>query len=81
MAIQIANPIVVDKIERFAALSGLSKTAAVEMALDAMLAGKRSDDMDDVRARLDAMLAQLDRIPDLPQGYDPLEWDELGLPR
>ncbi len=81
MAIQIANPIVVDKIERFAALSGLSKTAAVEMAIDAMLAGKPSDDMDVVRAQLDAMLAQFDRIPDLTQGHDPLEWDELGLPR
>ncbi len=81
MAIQIANAIVVGKIERFAALSGLSKTAAVEMAIDAMLAGKTKDDMDDGRARLDAMLAQFDRIPDLPRGHDPLEWDELGLPR
>ncbi len=81
MAIQIANPTVVGKIERLAALSGLSKTAAVEMAIDAMLAGKPSDDMDVVRAQLDAMLAQFDRSPDLPQGHDPLEWDELGLPR
>ena len=31
--------------------------------------------------RLDAILAQLDRVPDLPTGRDPLEWDEHGLPR
>ena len=31
--------------------------------------------------RLDAILAQLDRVPDLPRPFDPLEWDEHGLPR
>ena len=35
----------------------------------------------DARARLDAILAQLDRIPDLPAATDPLSWDEHGLPR
>lgn len=35
----------------------------------------------DVAARFDAILGQLDRIPDLPVPADPLEWDELGLPR
>jgi hypothetical protein len=34
-----------------------------------------------VRARLDAILAQLDRVPDLPGTFDPLDWDEHGLPR
>jgi hypothetical protein len=33
------------------------------------------------RARLDAILAQLDRIPDLPAPADPLDWDEHGVPR
>jgi hypothetical protein len=32
-------------------------------------------------ARMDAILAQLDRVPDLPNPFDPLEWDEHGLPR
>ena len=32
-------------------------------------------------ARLDAILAQLDRVPDLPHATDPLEWDAHGLPR
>jgi hypothetical protein len=30
---------------------------------------------------MDAILAQLDRVPDLPNPFDPLEWDEHGLPR
>jgi hypothetical protein len=34
-----------------------------------------------IRQRLDAILAQLDRIPDLPGPFDPLDWDEHGLPR
>jgi hypothetical protein len=31
--------------------------------------------------RLDAILAQLDRVPDLPPQRDPLQWDEDGLPK
>jgi hypothetical protein len=31
--------------------------------------------------RLDAILRQIDRIPDLPAPFDPLDWDEHGLPR
>jgi hypothetical protein len=31
--------------------------------------------------RLDAILAQLDRVPDLATPVDPLEWDEHGVPR
>ncbi len=31
--------------------------------------------------RLDAILAQLDRVPDLRTPRDPLEWDEHGLPQ
>lgn len=31
--------------------------------------------------RLEAILAQLDRVPDLPTPADPLAWDEHGVPR
>jgi hypothetical protein len=31
--------------------------------------------------RLQAILAQIDRVPDLPEPLDPLDWDERGLPR
>ncbi|MEA2744723.1 MAG: hypothetical protein QOG25_3094 [Acetobacteraceae bacterium] len=33
------------------------------------------------RLRLDAILQQIDRIPDLPAPFDPLDWDEHGLPQ
>ena len=35
----------------------------------------------ETRDRLDAILDQIDRIPDLPEPFDPLDWDEHGLPR
>lgn len=35
----------------------------------------------DAWRRLDAILAQLDRVPDLATPTDTLEWDEHGLPR
>ena len=81
MPIQIANPSVVAKIERLAAETGLSKTAAVEKAVDAMLARRPEQSQQDIKARFDAILAQLDRIPDRPDAFDPLEWDEFGLPK
>jgi len=31
--------------------------------------------------RFDAILAEIDQIPDVPGGVDPLQWDEYGLPR
>jgi antitoxin VapB len=81
MPIQIANPKVVAKIERLATATGLSKTAAVEQAVDAMLATRPRSDASDVTARFRAILAQLDRIPDREDAFNPLEWDEHGLPR
>ena len=35
----------------------------------------------DAWERLDAILAQLDRVPDLPAPVNPLDWDEHGVPR
>jgi len=81
MALQIANPVVVRKIEALARATGLSKTAAVENAVDRMLAEQNLGDQASVWEQFDAILAQLDQIPDLPTAFDPLEWDEHGLPR
>jgi len=78
MALQIANPVVVAKVQRLAQATGLSKTAIVEKAIDRLAAensGARGPE------RLNALLAQLDRIPDREDAYDPLEWDALGLPK
>ena len=81
MALQIANPVVVRKIETLARATGLSKTAAVEQAVDRLLAERRLDQTADVWKRFDALLAQMDQIPDLPTAFDPLAWDDHGLPR
>jgi antitoxin VapB len=81
MALQIANPAVVAKIERLAKASGLTKTAAVEKAVDALLEQETPNQVDDIRRRMRAILGQIDRTPDLPVPFDPLEWDDHGLPR
>ena len=76
-----SNPTVVRKIETLARATGLTKTAAVEKAVDRLLAEQNLDRTADAWERLDALLAQMDQIPDLPNAFDPLEWDEHGLPR
>lgn len=78
MALQIANAVVVGKVERLARATGLSKTAVVEKALD--LLAESAPAPTDPAARLEALLAQFDRIPDRADAHDPLAWDELGLP-
>jgi antitoxin VapB len=78
MALQIAKPAVVAKVERLARATGLTKTAVVEKAVD-RLAGETQRASD--RGRIAALLAQLDRIPDRADAFDPLEWDARGLPK
>ncbi len=78
MALQIANRAVVEKVERLARMSGLSKTALVERAVD-RLATEMA--LSPGKGRMAALLAQIDRVPDRPDAFDPLEWDEAGLPR
>lgn len=79
MALQIANPAVVSKVERLAKRTGLSKTALVERAIDRL--GLETARASDPSARLAALLAQLDRIPDRADAFDPLPWDAQGLPK
>ena len=82
MALQIANPAVVDKIERLAMLTGLNKTAAVEIAVDSLLLeAERSSVRERRTGRIEALLKQFDRIPDRADAHDPLEWDAHGLPK
>lgn len=80
MALQIANRAVVSKVEQLARRTGLSKTAAVERAVDRLL-GETAATKSRPSVRLAALLAQLDRIPDRPDASDPLQWDEHGLPK
>ncbi len=78
MALQIANPVVVAKVERLARETGLTKTAVVERAID-HLASQTQILVDG--GRMAALLAQLDRVPDRAEAFDPLDWDSAGLPR
>jgi len=78
MPLQIANPAVVSKVERLAKTMGLSKTALVERAVDHLARELRNDTAAD---RMAALLGQLDRIPDRQDAFNPLLWDEQGLPR
>lgn len=79
MPLQIANPVVVKKVEQLARHTGLNKTAVVEKAVDRML-GDLQAPQKLHSGQLAALLAQLDRIPDRVDAKDPLEWDEHGLP-
>lgn len=84
MAIQIANPLVVQKIEWLASAMKVGKTAAVEKAIDALgqqwALGESDRNKGGVHDRARTLLAQLDRIPDRSDSFDPLSWDEQGLP-
>jgi len=82
MAFQIANGRVIAKIDQLAALTGLSKTGAVEVAVENLLADARhSAGLKSSATRIDAILAQIDRLPVRTDAFDPLEWDEHGLPK
>jgi antitoxin VapB len=78
MALQIANPVVVRKVEALAQATGFSKTAVVEKAVDRMLAeiGRPADAAD----RMSALLCQIDQVPDRADAFDPMRWDARGLP-
>jgi antitoxin VapB len=78
MALQIANPVVVAKVERLARATGLTKTAVVERAIDNLASQTKAVA---VPGRMAALLAQLDRVPDRVDAFDPLQWDSAGLPK
>jgi antitoxin VapB len=79
MALQIANPVVVAKVERLARATGLTKTAVVERAIDRLAA--ETSGAAPGPGRMAALLAQLDRVPERADAFDPLEWDAHGLPK
>jgi antitoxin VapB len=78
MALQIANPVVVAKVERLARSLGLTKTAVVERAIDRLASEVPGAS---ATGRMAAILEQIDRVPDRPDAFDPLEWDANGLPK
>ncbi len=81
MSVQIANPLVVAKIDRLARVTGLGKTAAVEAAVDRMLGAIAADSGADPWAGVDAIVAQMHLVPLRADGFDGVEYDEAGLPK
>lgn len=79
MALQIANPVVVAKVEKLARATGMTRTAVVEKAID-RLAAQTQVQVGADAGRLDALLDQFDRISDRPDAFDAVPWDEQGLP-
>jgi antitoxin VapB len=77
MALHVTNPTVVAKVERLARVTGLTKTPIVERAID-RLAGDAQGGSEP--ERMAALLAQLDRVPDRADAFDPLQLDAHGLP-
>jgi antitoxin VapB len=89
MAMQIANPEVVRKIEWLATTLNTSKTAAVERALDAYKLNLALPDQQSAKQRrkdefmhdILPILAQFDALPVIhPNTKSDLDWDESGLP-
>jgi antitoxin VapB len=78
MTLQITNPVVVAKVERLARSLGLTKTAVVERAIDRLASEVPSGSS---TGRMAAILEQIDRVPDRPDAFDPLEWASNGLPK
>lgn len=82
MALQIANPVVVAKVEKLAKATGLTKTAVVERAIDRLASETQAaNDPAQKAERMAALMSQLDRVPERADAFEPLEWDEQGLPR
>jgi antitoxin VapB len=81
MPVQIANPQVIEKIERLSRLTGLGKTATVEAAVDRMLSELAADASSDPWAGVDAIVAQLHRIPPRLDSFEAVEYDDMGLPK
>lgn len=79
MSLQIADPILVNKVEQIARLAGLSPTAAVERAVDHLLSDLSAKRLGS--ERMAELLDQIDRIPERTDACNPLSWDDMGLPQ
>jgi antitoxin VapB len=80
MSVRIANPAVIAKIERLALATGQGKSAAVEAALDRMLADLGEVDAPRVWSTFDAFVAQLHRLPPRADAFEAVAFDEFGVP-
>ena len=80
MPVQIANPVVVEKIDRLSQALGVGKTAAVEKAVDRLLSEMRAPANTDPWAGIDAIVEQMRRLPKRSDVEELVLYDENGLP-
>jgi antitoxin VapB len=81
MSIQIANPQVIEKIERLSRLTGLCQAATVKAAVDRMLRELAADASSDPWAGVDAIVAQLHMLTPRLDSFEAAEYDDVGLPK
>jgi len=87
MSLNIKNEKVHELVRQLAALTGQSQTSAVEDAVRRRLDEVTRADDEQVarrRAEIDAIVARMQRLPDIGPSYDEIMddmYDELGLPR
>lgn len=78
VVLQTANPGVVRKVEALAKATRLSKAAVVEKAVERMLA--EIGPPIDSGGRMEALLRQMDQVPEWPDAVDAIAWDANRLP-
>jgi hypothetical protein len=74
MAIQIADTMIADKVDRVSKATGLSMNAVVELALDLWLTEMSSGS--DQSERMAAQMAQLDGIRGHARSFESIDWDD-----
>jgi hypothetical protein len=58
----------------------ITRKDEAEKAVDRLLTDQGVARPGNAWERFDAILARIDRIPEVPGGFDPLTWNEYGLP-
>jgi prevent-host-death family protein len=61
-------------------IANRGKPMARLVKAEAALAEKDETEAD-IERRFAAYFVEMDRIPDRPDAFDPLEWNDLGLPK
>ena len=74
MALQIANPALVAKVDRLARAIGLTKTAVVERAIDLLASQTQTAEDSGRMAALLAIACPIGRMPSTP-------WNGIALPK
>lgn len=87
MGFQTDNQRLLGKVQDLARRMGVDEESALERAVDAAMSlhPARTQVPPEVqaerRAAMQEILARIDALPDRGPSHDPVEWDDLGLPK